>query len=138
MNAARHAWFSLSAWHSGVFDLLSIWLALYGWWKLHILLNNNVCYTYYTQQLYSMHANDPWYLLWIYFIDYVLDIVSIYDVRIIDQRWMLHMSSIDACYTCHQLCHNSIHVLFLCYKFYVLVCFGLLRYATYVIDQDLW
>ena len=32
---------------------------------------------------------------------------AMYIVHIIDQRRMLCMPSIDACYTCHQLCHSS-------------------------------
>ena len=45
---------------------------------------------------------------------------AMYAVHIIDQRRMLRMSSVDACYTYYHFCHNSMHVLCRCYKFYLL------------------
>ena len=84
------------------------------WYNLWIDDASFICYW---KIMYSMHANDPWYLLWIYSISY-RSLMCV--VHISDQLWMLHMPSIDACYTCHHLCRNFNGCLFLCYDLWLL------------------
>ena len=98
---------------------------------LQLLLIGDASQEYYRAIMHHRH-NKAWYLLWISSISYRSMMCN---VHIIDQLWMLHMPSIDACYTCHHLCRNFNECLFLCYDFYVLVYFGSLGYVTYIIDQ---
>ena len=100
------------------------------WWcKLHMLLNNNVCIPNNCIQC-TLMIHDTCYGSILYRIDLWCALYTL----LINYE----------CYTCHQLMHAthvtifvaiSMHVLFRCYDFYVLMYFGLLGYVTYIIDQ---